>query len=168
MVKITVMIMLIFGAGMLASSQAQTQSPAAMQAQEAAADAQVSTSGTATYPTPYKLFQRFYAAVSGTSSTTLYALFTKNALNSAFDNDPPTTQAQFAAIDAGDVAAADADFTLISFVFTPDPKRPKVTTVITYTRKDPNSSGRLGIKETNELTLIDTGMGWMIDHWSCY
>jgi hypothetical protein len=171
MVKITLIVLLMLGAVMVAPSRGQSQSAADMQAQENAADSQVSTSGTATYTTPYKLFQKFYLAFTGTSSALTFSYLTQNGVNKWCEQgqtSPPLTSAQFSAMDAGKVNTDEKDYALTSFKFTADSKNPKITVVITFTRKDPASTNRLGITDTDELTLVDTPMGWMIDAWNSY
>jgi hypothetical protein len=165
MVKIAITIIVFYCTFLITSPTQAQQSQQAMQQQEAAADSQVSSSGTAVaYPTPYKLFQAYYAGLSGSSSAAMYACFTPTALSNAFDGTPPTTQASFAAMDAGRAQRNPQNFVLESFVFTPNPTTPKITTIFTFTVLDPqNSAQRRIIQSTDNLTLIDTPQGWMIN-----
>lgn len=94
----------------------------------------------------------------------MYACFTPTALSNAFDGSPPTTAATFAAMDAGRVQRDPENFTLMSFIFTANATTPQITAIFSFTVKDPqNSAQRRIIQSTDNLTLIDTPSGWMIN-----
>jgi hypothetical protein len=159
-------IVVVFCCAWIITNAAQAQqSQQSIQQQEAAANSELSASGSsATYSTPYHLFQAYYAGVTGTSTAAMYACFDQNALNSAFQGSPPTTSAQFAAMDAGNAQRNPRGYVLQSFYFTADPKSPKITASFTFTVNNPqNAAQPLTIPVTDTLTLIDTPSGWMID-----
>lgn len=165
MVKSMIVSILAMCCACLASNaQAQQQSPQSMQQQETAANAQSSTSGTATYTTPYTLFQAYYAGMTGTSTAAMYACFTPTALNAAFEGTPPTTPSDFAAMDTANATRSATNYSLQSFTFKADPNSPQITAIITFSVNDPQNPGhQMTLAETDVLTLIDTGMGWMIN-----
>lgn len=147
-----------------AQQQQTQQSQQSMQQQETAANSQTSASGTATYSTPYKLFQAYYAGVTGTSTAAMYACFTQSALNAAFEGTPPTTPSDFATMDTANLQRSPQNYVLRSFNFTANPTSPQIAAVFTFTVNNPqNSAQQMTITETDNLTLTDTGMGWMIN-----
>ena len=134
----------------------QQQDPVSMRAQMNAADQQQSAADTTLYKTPLKTYQQYYSAFTGNNSKSLVASCTDSLKQKRTDGANPSDQ-DYINIDAQLAQAGFSNFQLLSFTFTVDPKRPKITFHYSC------SKGQGTVKEQVTLTMVDTSSGWKID-----
>jgi hypothetical protein len=148
-----------------ASALAQQQDPADMQRQMAAADARVSASSNAdaSYRTPLKSFQTFFAAFQAVSPSVMFQSLTSHGQQDFFGTTQQPAQAEFDALAADINARSTANFVLQSFRYSDNATSPKI--VITYSCTATVDGQSVPFKEEVRILLSDTTEGWKIDSW---
>lgn len=135
---------------------AQQQNPDDMQNQMNSADQPQSAGTTTLYKTPLKTYQIYYAAFTGGHSKNSADCYTSAFRQKEFDGATPADQ-DYLNIDSKIAQLGNSNFQLLSFVFTPDSKKPKITFLYSSSR------GQVTMKEQMVLTMVDTAFGWKID-----
>ncbi len=145
---------------LLAASQtnlhAQQQNPTTMAQQIAAADVPQSTANTVDYKTPFKTYQKYLGSLSTPNLKVMSGCLTDRAKQAEFEGRTLTDQ-EFAALDAQAQQAGHSSLRLDSFIFTPDPQKPRITALVSSVK------GQVRITEEMVLVLVDTTGGWKID-----
>jgi hypothetical protein len=145
----------LFGAG-AACLHAQQQNPTTMQQQMAAADVPQSAANTVDYKTPLKTFQKYLGSLSTPNTKVMSECLTDRAKQAEFEGRALTDQ-ELAALDAQAQQAGHSALRLDSFIFTPDPQKPRITALVSSVK------GQTRITEEMALVLVDTAGGWKID-----
>lgn len=149
----TVLALLAFNAARLLGQQ---QNPTTMQEQMAAADMPQSAASTVDYKTPLKTFQKYLGSLNAPNTKAMSECLTDQAKEAEFEGRTLTDQ-ELAALDTLAQQAGHSTLRLDSFIFTPDPQRPRITVLVSSVK------GQTRITEEIALVLIDTTGGWKID-----